>query len=150
MSARERAVEPILDRKAIEAVLPHRAPFLFLDRVTALDSGRGLIAARYDLTQAGGVMSGHFPNHPVWPGVRQVEAIAQAGCLLHLTQSEASRPSSVALTHIVAARFMRPIGPRGEVEVLARLVEEGLFAAVIGQCVYDGALCSVAAVQAVA
>jgi 3-hydroxymyristoyl/3-hydroxydecanoyl-(acyl carrier protein) dehydratase len=141
---RDRA--PILDRSAIEAVLPHRAPFLFVDRVTALDLDRGLIAARYDLAQAKDVFAGHFPNRPIWPGVLQIEAIGQAGCLLYLKRVEASGHIGVTVTHILGARFIRPITPGGDMEVLAHGREDGLFFTIVGQCLQNGVICSIAAV----
>lgn len=143
----ERGRGPALDRAAIEALLPHRDPFLLIDRVTALDLERGLIAARYDLARAEGVFAGHFPAFPVWPGVLQVEAVGQAGIILHLRQSGGAALDSVALTHVLGARFIRPVRPGGDVEVLARVLEDGLFFTIIGQCLRDGEICSVAAVS---
>jgi 3-hydroxyacyl-[acyl-carrier-protein] dehydratase len=142
----DRGRAPILDRSAIEAVLPHRAPFLFVDRVTALDLDRGLIVAGYDLAQTKDVFAGHFPNRPIWPGVLQIEAIGQAGCLLYLKRAEASARIGVTVTHILGARFIRPITPGSDVEVLAHGREDGLFFTIVGQCLQNGAICSIAAV----
>lgn len=141
----DRGREPILDRKAVEAVLPHRDPFLFIDQVTLLDLEKGLIAARYDLSRAQDVFAGHFPNRPLWPGVLQMEAIGQAGIILYLKRADMSGLSTVTLTHIVGARFMRPVVPGGDVEVLARVLEDGLFFTVVGQCLQDRSVCSIVA-----
>ncbi len=143
----ERGAATLLDRAAVMALLPHRDPFLLVDRVTALDLERGVIAARYDLGRAAPVLAGHFPGQPVWPGVLQVEAIGQAGIVLHLWRSGEGAPPSVALTHVLGARFLRPVLPGGDVEVLARVLEDGLFFTVVGQCLRDGEICSVAAVS---
>jgi 3-hydroxyacyl-[acyl-carrier-protein] dehydratase len=143
---RDRAV--VLDRAAIEALLPYRDPFLLVDRVTHIDLDGGLIAARYDLARAAGVFAGHFPRHPVWPGVLQVEAIGQAGGILYLRLQKSAGIERVALTRILGARFLRPVRPGGDVELVSRVLEDGLFVTVVGQCLQNDSVCSVAALTA--
>ncbi len=135
----------VLARDAIERLLPHRDPFLLVDRVTRLDGGE-LIVARYDLTRARDVLAGHFPARPMYPGVLHIEAIGQAGILLALLAGN-ERPTSISLTHVRAARFIRPVGPDGELELVARIVDDGLFLTVVGQCFWNGELCSAAALS---
>jgi 3-hydroxymyristoyl/3-hydroxydecanoyl-(acyl carrier protein) dehydratase len=130
----------------VEAILPYRDPFLLVDRVTWLDLDAGLIVARYDLARAAAVFAGHFPRYPVWPGVLQVEAIGQTGGLLYAIQTHERDRASFALTRIAGARFSRPVTPPGDVEIVARVLDEGLLVNVIGQCLQDGAICSAAAV----
>jgi 3-hydroxyacyl-[acyl-carrier-protein] dehydratase len=142
-----RGREPLLDRSGVEALLPHRDPFLFVDQVTALDTDAGLIAARYDLGRARDVLAGHFPGQPVWPGVLQVEAIGQAATILYLRQAGLGAVPRVLATHILSARFMRPITPGDDIEILARVFDDGLFFTAVGQCLQRAAICSVAAVQ---
>ena len=162
--AAERRNGPWLEREAVEALLPHRAPFLFVDRITHLArpaspqappaSGppEGVIVCRYDLCQAASILSGHFPGQPLWPGVLQVEAVGQAGlCLLRLTEAapgEEAAPTCV-LTDILAGRCLRPVVPDGEVEIVARILRDGLFIIVIGQCLKDNLVCSAAAVRGI-
>lgn len=145
------APRTLLDRAAVQELLPHRDPFLFIDRVTLLDRERRLIVARYDLSHAEAVFSGHFPGAPVWPGVLQVEAVAQAGLILArslaIREQEGERDRMVALTHILGAQFVRPVTPGGELQVAAQLVEDGLFLIMVGQCLQDGQVCSAAAVR---
>lgn len=149
LTASERDRAEVLDRHMIESVLPHRDPFLLIDRVTRLDTERGLIAARYTLSRSQQVFEGHFPARPVFPGVLQVEAIAQAGILLYLMQADEREIQSVSLTHILGARFAQPIPPEGEITVLARVFDEGMFMAVVGQCLHANTICSMAAIQGI-
>ena len=138
----------ILDRAAIQEILPHRDPFLLLDRITQLHRERHLIAGGYDLTRAETLLDGHFPGAPVWPGVLQVEAIAQAGLVLSRCLAPPGEAGGeVALTHILRAQFMKPILPGGEVEIAAQVVEDGLFVIIVGQCLRNGQVCSAAAVR---
>ena len=152
LAAAERQRGPVLDRLTIEALLPHRDPFLFLDRITWVDRNDGLIVCQYDLRPTMPVLTGHFPERPVWPGVLQVEAVGQAGlCLLRLSNlcpAGVTEPD-VALTHILAARFIRPVLPGAELEIATRAVADGLFTILVGQCLQHDAVCSVAAVRGI-
>ncbi|MEX0664401.1 MAG: 3-hydroxyacyl-ACP dehydratase FabZ [Acidimicrobiia bacterium] len=71
---------PLPDSDDLVALLPHRAPFLFIDSVDDLQSGTG-ITARYRVTGDEPFLAGHFPGNPVFPGVIQLEAMAQAGAI---------------------------------------------------------------------
>ncbi len=137
----------VMDREDIEAVLPHRDPFLFMEEVAVLDMEQDLVVARYPLEHAHKVLAGHFPGQPVLPGVLQVEAIGQAGILLWLKKGGESA-ASVSLTHIQGARFIRPVQPGGDLVIVARVIEEGLFITVIGQCLQRGQICSAAVLTA--
>lgn len=141
----DRGSRTVLDAAAIEDHLPQRDPFLFLDRVTLLDVERQVVAARYDLARAERIFAGHFPGRPLYPGVIQIETIGQAGIIL----GRAERGSVVdfALTHVLSARFIRPVPPGGDVEVVAQAVEDGLFRTIVGQILKDGEVCAVAAVS---
>jgi len=133
----------VMNRDQVSDHLPHRDPLLLIDRVTAHDAPGGLIACTYDLARAAPVFSGHFPKVPLYPGVLQVEAIGQAGILAALLQ-ESQEIQSISLTHILSARFLQPVKPGGELEIIAHIMEDGLFLVVIGQCIKDGVICSAA------
>ena len=140
---------PLLDRAAVERILPHRDPFRLVDQVSVLDLDQGLVVAHYDLAQAQAVFGGHFPQYPVWPGVLQAEAIGQAGSILLLEREEMLNSASVMMTHILGARYMTPVRPGGHVQICARVFDNDLFGTIVGQCLHEGEICSAAAVNIV-
>src|SRR5262245_59600209 len=93
---------PILDRGGVQRLLPHQDAFLLVDDVHHLDAAAGLIAASYDLARAAWVFAAHFPGRPMWPGVLQVEAIGQSGCVLFAARQGRPVPD-VAGTSILGA-----------------------------------------------
>ena len=149
-SERERG--PLLDDAAIRDLVPHRPPFLFIDRVTRLDAANRVIVGRYDIRHGAAVLAGHFPGCPVWPGVLQVEAVGQAGlCLVRAIQGvqEGAPGAMFHLTDVLSARFATPVAPDLEVEIIACIVPDGLFSIVVGQCLQRGHVCSAAAVRGI-
>lgn len=112
-----------IDIRGILEYLPHRYPFLLLDRVLELEPGRRIVAIK-NVTINEPFFVGHFPHIPVMPGVLMIEALAQAaGVLSFETLGRRSDPSSVFyFVGIDGARFKRPVSPgdqlRLEVEIL--------------------------------
>jgi 3-hydroxyacyl-[acyl-carrier-protein] dehydratase len=153
LRAAERQSDPSFDRHEIEKLLPQRGMFLLLDAIAHIDRAHAMVACRYSLDGAVPILDGHFPGEPVWPGVLQVEAVGQAGlCLIRLLAERAGAAlhSSFVLTQILAADFVHPITPdNGVVEIVARLIPDGLFYIVIGQCLQNDAVCSVAVVRGI-
>lgn len=72
---------PMMDAALIQTILPHRFPFLFIDRVVEVAPGHSIVAEHL-VSMSSPILQGHFPGHPVVPGVIQVEAMAQAAVLL--------------------------------------------------------------------
>jgi 3-hydroxyacyl-[acyl-carrier-protein] dehydratase len=109
-----------LDILEIQQILPHRYPFLLIDRVIDLTRRERIVAIK-NVTINEPFFQGHFPNLPIMPGVLVVEAIAQAGGALLLTEVEDRDQKLMVFTGIEKARFRRPISPgdqlRIEVEV---------------------------------
>ncbi len=99
-----------LDGAAIRAILPHRPPILMLDHVESVEPDR--IVARKSLTAEDPCFAGHFPGHPVMPGVLIIEALAQAGAVLAARQSsfDPSRQVMYFMT-IDQAKFRKPVVP---------------------------------------
>jgi len=111
-----------LDINQIQAILPHRYPFLLIDRVLEIERMKKIVAIK-NVTVNEPFFQGHFPNFPIMPGVLIVEAMAQAGGTLLLTEIEDRHDKLMVFTGIEKARFRRPVVPgdqlRIEVEVLA-------------------------------
>jgi 3-hydroxyacyl-[acyl-carrier-protein] dehydratase len=111
-----------LDIRAILEHLPHRYPFLLVDRVLSLEKGKSIVALK-NVTINEPYFVGHFPHLPVMPGVLQIEALAQAaGILSFQTMEKKSDANSVYyFVGIDEARFKRPVVPgdqlRLEVEI---------------------------------
>jgi 3-hydroxyacyl-[acyl-carrier-protein] dehydratase len=109
-----------LDINAICQILPHRFPFLLIDRVLDLQRQKRIVAVK-NVTINEPFFAGHFPNLPIMPGVLIVEAMAQAGGVLLLTEFEDRDEKLILFTGIERARFRRPVVPgdqlRIEVEV---------------------------------
>jgi 3-hydroxyacyl-[acyl-carrier-protein] dehydratase len=106
----------------ILAILPHRYPFLLIDRVIDLERRKRVVAIK-NVTFNEPFFQGHFPGVPIMPGVLIIEAIAQAGGALLLTEIPDRENKLMVFTGIERARFRRPVVPgdqlRIEVEVKA-------------------------------
>ncbi len=134
------ATEGPIDVRRIQHLLPHRFPFLLIDRVLSYDVGKRLTALK-NVTFNEPFFQGHFPGHPVMPGVLVIEALAQAsGALVQLSaQDDPNQPALFYLVKIDKARFSRIVVPGDqlilEVEQKRTLKRMGLF---WGQAKVDG------------
>jgi 3-hydroxyacyl-[acyl-carrier-protein] dehydratase len=100
-------------------VLPHRPPFLFVDRVSALETGKGA-TGHWKLTGEEWFFSGHFPGRPTLPGVLICEAIAQVGAYAVLTDP-AHATKLPLFGGIDSARFRKQVVPGDELELVVEL-----------------------------
>lgn len=128
-----------MDIERIQEILPHRYPFLLIDRVLELESTR--IRAIKNVSANESFFVGHFPQKKVMPGVLIVEAIAQAGAVMMLTLAGPQEGKLIYFTGIDNCRFRRPVVPGDqlvlEVELVAR---RSSVAKMHGRATVDGEL----------
>jgi 3-hydroxyacyl-[acyl-carrier-protein] dehydratase len=115
--APEVAAEPAkttMDIVEIMSILPHRYPFLLIDRVVEMERKKRIVAIK-NVTMNEPQFQGHFPDYPIMPGVMMVEAIAQAGGALLLTEIPDRENKLMVFTGIDNAKFRRPVVPGDQV-----------------------------------
>jgi 3-hydroxyacyl-[acyl-carrier-protein] dehydratase len=131
-----------LDIIDIFRILPHRFPFLLIDRVIEIKRKQRIVAIK-NVTINEPFFAGHFPNLPIMPGVLIVEAIAQAGGALLLTEVEDRSDKLIMFTGIERAKFRRPVVPgdqlRIEVELKSWKARPRMIAVRMEGMVYVGA-----------
>jgi len=108
------------DIHEILKILPHRYPFLLIDRVLELKRKERIVAIK-NVTINEPFFNGHFPGLPIMPGVLIVEAIAQAGGALLLTEVEDRSDKVMVFTGIERARFRKPVGPGDQLRLEVEL-----------------------------
>ena len=99
----------MIDAKGIQEIIPHRYPFLLVDRIIELESGARAVGIK-NVTVNEPFFQGHFPGQPIMPGVLIVEALAQVGAVAILSL-EANRGKLVLFAGIDGLRFRRPVLP---------------------------------------
>lgn len=105
-----------LDIVEIMAILPHRYPFLLIDRVVEVTRKQRIVAVK-NVTINEPFFQGHFPDYPIMPGVLLVEAIAQAGGALLLNEIPDRGDKLMVFTGIERAKFRRPVVPGDQVRI---------------------------------
>jgi UDP-3-O-[3-hydroxymyristoyl] N-acetylglucosamine deacetylase/3-hydroxyacyl-[acyl-carrier-protein] dehydratase len=132
------------DINQVMRILPHRYPFLMLDKVTKVDGNK--ITAVKNVSVNEPYFQGHFPNHPIMPGVLQLEAIAQAAGILTLRQVE----SWGKLAYFMAAdsvKWRKPVRPGDSLVIDVELTKaRGKIGKAKGVCTVDGEIVSEAEV----
>ena len=113
----------VMDFEWITSILPHRYPMLLVDRVLEIQPGKSIVAIK-NVTANEEIFLGHFPGHPVVPGVLLVEGLAQAGAILLLHDDPDRAEKIPYFMSIDKAKFRRPAVPgdqlRYEIEVIRR------------------------------
>ncbi|HEU0188795.1 MAG TPA: 3-hydroxyacyl-ACP dehydratase FabZ [Gallionella sp.] len=120
-----------MDIHEILQLLPHRYPFLLIDRVVSLEPDKSIVALK-NVTINEPFFPGHYPHHPVMPGVLMIEAMAQASALLSFKSMGGGKLDEKSVYYfagIDGARFKRPVGPGDQMIIKSALIRSmrGLF-----------------------
>jgi 3-hydroxyacyl-[acyl-carrier-protein] dehydratase len=110
-----------LDITEIMAILPHRYPFLLIDRVLEIERKERIVAIK-NVTANEPQFMGHFPGNPIMPGVLMIESMAQAGGALLLTEYEDRDQKIMYFTGIEGAKFRRPVTPGDQLRIEVKVL----------------------------
>lgn len=138
-----------MDVNAIMKILPHRYPFLLVDRIVELEHGKRCVGIK-NVSINEPFFPGHFPGHPVMPGVLIVEAMAQvAGIMAYLASDDETRKKVSYFMGIDSAKFRKPVmpGDQLQIEINTTLNRRGIWG-VDGKAFVDGKLVTEAALKA--
>ncbi|MFQ6671834.1 MAG: 3-hydroxyacyl-ACP dehydratase FabZ [Candidatus Tectimicrobiota bacterium] len=143
-----RPVETFMGKAEIKEYLPHREPFLFVDRILEIERGQRVVAEK-DVRSEEPWFEGHFPGNPVLPGVLVIEAMAQAAGVLAFWTEGVKGEGAAYFTSINKVRFRKPVVPgetiRLELDLLRR---RGKIWRFLGRAYVDGQLVAEGEVQA--
>jgi beta-hydroxyacyl-ACP dehydratase FabZ len=136
----------ILDINEIRGILPHRYPFLLVDRIVEMDAER--VVGIKNVTNNEPFFQGHFPDFPVMPGVLIVEAMAQAAGVLVLKSIPDRDKKLVLLVAIENAKFRRPVVPGDQLRLeMAVIKRKASVAKMAGKATVDGVVVAEAEVM---
>ena len=113
------------DINDIIKILPHRYPFILIDRIEIIKQGESLIALK-NLTINEPFFQGHFPDQPVMPGVLSLEIMAQAGSFLMLSQVADPLSTNMFFSTVEKAKFRKPVAPGDQLVVHMTLIKKKL------------------------
>ena len=129
----------IIERSEIETMIPHRAPFLWIDRVEELEPGVRCVAVKF-VDPADPIFAGHFPANPILPGVLLIEAVAQtAGVMLGSAGPQVSGAAVALLAAVTRFKFLKTVTPGQTLRIeTTKLTQVGQMACIGGKVWVDG------------
>ena len=128
------------DINEIIKILPHRYPFILIDKIEITEPGKSLIALK-NVTINEPFFQGHFPGQPIMPGVLSLEVLCQAGSFLMLNQVDDPLEKNMFFTTVEKAKFKRPISPGDQLKIEVELVKKKLHLCKFhGKCSIDDKL----------
>ncbi len=136
----------------IKKIIPHREPFLLIDRLTGIDPENEIICGETYIDPELPLFRGHFPEYPVYPGCLQIEMTGQLGLCMYYFISNDTREISgsftvpdIRATKVLGAHYLAPVEPGNTVQIAAQKLEsDDYFASVIGQITVNGKIACVA------
>lgn len=141
--------ETHLNLNRIKEMIPHRDPMLMIDEVRDIVTGQSALGIK-NVAQDEPVFEGHFPEHPIFPGVLIVEAMAQTAAVLVVhTLGKDSEGKLVYFMTIDDARFRRPVGPGDQIKIFVdKIRQRGNVWKFTGEATVNGKVCSQATFSA--
>ncbi|MBV5319141.1 MAG: 3-hydroxyacyl-ACP dehydratase FabZ [Desulfobulbaceae bacterium] len=137
-----------IDTKGIMALLPHRYPFLLVDRIVALEKGKSISGLK-NVTMNEPFFQGHFPGEPVMPGVLMLEGLAQTGGILAILSDPEMMGRLVYFAGVDKARFRRVVRPGDQlIYQLEMIKQKGKITKMSGKAYVDGQLVTEAELMA--
>ncbi|MCS6885801.1 MAG: 3-hydroxyacyl-ACP dehydratase FabZ [Acidobacteriota bacterium] len=142
-------MDTVLDIAQIQRLLPHRYPFLLVDKVIEFEPGKRIVAIK-NVTANEPFFQGHFPGAPVMPGVLIIEAMAQAGGLVLLGTIDDPQEKLLLFTGIEGAKFRKPVVPGDTLRLEMTLIRfKGRFCKLHGKAFVEDKLVAEAEVSSV-
>jgi UDP-3-O-[3-hydroxymyristoyl] N-acetylglucosamine deacetylase/3-hydroxyacyl-[acyl-carrier-protein] dehydratase len=127
-----------LDYAAIERILPHRYPFLLVDRIVELEPGQRVVGLK-NVTINEPFFDGHFPGHPIMPGVLIIEAMAQVGGMLLMGSIEVPENKVVYFVSLDGVKWRKPVKPGDQLRFELEVVQvRGIVCKMRGVAKVDG------------
>ena len=140
--------EQIIDIAEIREILPHRYPFLLVDRILEIDPGKRIVGFK-NVTINEPFFQGHFPKHPIMPGVLIIESMAQVGGVLAFKSTKGTEGQLVFFLGIDKAKFRKPVYPGDQLRIEVEVIQERPpFWKLKGMAYVDGKLAAEAELKA--
>jgi len=130
----------MMDINEIQSIIPHRYPFLLIDRIVELEPLKRIVAIK-NVTINEPFFQGHFPGAPIVPGVIIIEAMAQAGAVLLFSEVKDRENKLLLFTSIEEAKFRKPVGPGDQLRLEVSVIRYKLgYAKLRAEARVDGQL----------